>query len=158
MKFHGIVRKFSLSRCIYSIFHLLVYLEAQNKNYELKLKWAAEERLQNEERRANLLEEKKQASTTKRPSTMTVPEPAAKVQVQQHNTSQLTDSFMMEQSINLQPDTKAITTYKTTYVGCLNENLFLRKLDSNANGTMSGIRQFLANLAQLPPQLKQSGG
>ena len=145
---------FRLSRCIY--FHLFAYLEAQNKNLELKLRWAAEERLQNEERRAEILTKK--TTIQKRPSSTVMPEPAAKVQAQQFNASEITDSFIMEQSLQLQPDTKAVTTFKTTYSGILNENKFLRRLDSNANGTLSGIRQFLASLAQLPPQLKQSGG
>ena len=70
---------------------------------------------------------------------------------------ELSETFIQDNNLSMSAETQAFTTIKTNFHGILNDTAFLRKLDSNVNGALSGIRQFLATLAQLPPNLKQTG-
>ena len=85
-----------------------------------------------------------------------MPKPVGKIQVN-HNLSELSETIIHDNNLSLTEGTQAFTTIKTNFHGILNDTVFLRKLDSNANGILSGIRQFFGNLAQLPPNLKQNG-
>ena len=127
-------------------------MELQNQNLQLKIELAKEERNLTKERRQLMNKE----PGSQEPSSKTLPKPSGQIVIKQ-NLSELSETFCQENNLSMSADTQAFTTIKTNFHGILNDNGFLRKLDSNANGTLSGIRQFFGNLAQLPPNLKQSG-